>query len=41
MGKECEAANMKEAAIKNYQKAIELYPSISEAKKKLTKLMNG
>ena len=40
MGKECEAANMKEAAIKNYQKAIELYPSISEAKKKLTKLMN-
>ncbi|XWV21408.1 MAG: AAA family ATPase [Prevotella sp.] len=40
MAKECEAANMKEAAIKNYQKALELYPTISEAKKKLTKLMN-
>ena len=40
MAKECEAAHMKEAAIKNYQKALELYPTISEAKKKLTKLMN-
>lgn len=40
MAKECEAANMKKAAIKNYQKALELYPTISEAKKKLTKLMN-
>lgn len=39
MAKECEAANMKEAAIKNYQKAIELYPSLSEAKKKMNKLM--
>ena len=40
MGKECEAAHMKDAAIKNYQKALELYPSITEAKKKLDKLMN-
>lgn len=40
MGKECEAVNMKEAAIKNYQKAIELYPSITEAKRKLNKLMH-
>ncbi|WP_018462208.1 ATP-dependent DNA helicase [Segatella paludivivens] len=39
MAKECEAANMKEAAIKNYQKALELYPSLSEAKKKMNKLM--
>ena len=38
MGKECEAAGMKQGAINNYRKALELYPTLSEAKKKLEKL---
>ena len=38
MGKECERAGMKEAAITNYQKALTLYPSHPEAKKRLKHL---
>ena len=38
MGKECERAGMKEAAITNYQKALALYPSHPEAKKRLKHL---
>lgn len=38
LGKECEQENMKDAAIRNYQKALELYPESSEAKRRLSKL---
>ena len=38
MGKECEAENMKDAAIRNYQKALELYPEANEPKRRLKKL---
>ena len=38
MGKECEAENMKDAAMRNYQKALELYPEASEPKRRLKKL---
>ena len=38
LGKECEKENMKGAAIKNYKKALELYPTHPEAQKRLKKL---
>ena len=38
MGKECEKEGMKEAAITNYRKAITLYPSHPEAKRRLKHL---
>ena len=38
MGKECEKEGMKEAAITNYKKALTLYPSHSEAKRRLKHL---
>ena len=38
MGKECEMEKMKEAAIRNYEKALALCPEIPEAKRKLKKL---
>jgi ATP-dependent exoDNAse (exonuclease V) alpha subunit len=38
MGKECEKEGMKEAAITNYRKALTLYPSHPEAKRRLKHL---
>jgi tetratricopeptide (TPR) repeat protein len=38
LGKECEAENMNEAAIRNYEKALELYPDAPEPKRRLKKL---
>ena len=38
LGKECEKDNMKGAAINNYKKALELYPTHPEAQKRLKKL---
>jgi tetratricopeptide (TPR) repeat protein len=38
MGRDCEKAGFKEAAIKNYEKALQLCPDIPEAKRKLKKL---
>ena len=38
LGKECEKENMKDAAINNYKKALELWPKHPEAKKRLKKL---
>ena len=38
MGKECEKEGMKEAAITNYKKALTLYPSHPEAKRRLKHL---
>ena len=38
MGKECEMEKMTEAAIRNYEKALDLCPDIPEAKRKLKKL---
>jgi len=38
LGKECEKEHMKEAAIMNYKKALTLYPSHPEAKKRLKHL---
>jgi len=38
MGKECEREGMKEAALRNYNKALELCPDIPEAKRKVRKL---
>ena len=38
MGKECEKEGMKEAAIINYKKALTLYPSHPEAKRRLKHL---
>ena len=40
MGKECEKEGMKEAAITNYKKALTLYPSHPEAKRRLKHLKN-
>ena len=37
MGKECEREGMKDAALRNYQKALELCPEHPEAKKKIKK----
>ncbi|GAY28718.1 Helicase [Prevotella sp. MGM1] len=38
LGKECEREHMTEAAIKNYEKAIELYPEAFDAIRRLKKL---
>ena len=38
MGKDCEREGMKEAAIKNYEKALQLCPNHSLAKRRLKKL---
>ncbi len=38
MGKECEQEHMTEAAIRNYEKALELCPDIPDAKRRLKKL---
>lgn len=38
LGKECEQEQMKDAAIRNYQKALELYPEANDAKRRLKKL---
>ena len=38
MGKECEHEHMIEAAIANYQKALELYPEAHDAKRRLEKI---
>lgn len=38
MGKECEREEMYDAAIRNYEKALELYPNLPEAKRRLKKL---
>ncbi len=38
MGKECEVEKMREAAIRNYEKALALCPDIPEAKRRLKKL---
>lgn len=38
MGRDCEKEDFQEAAIKNYEKALELYPGIPEARQRLKKL---
>ena len=38
LGKECEQEHMPDAAIRNYEKALELYPEANEAKRRLKKL---
>ncbi len=38
MGKECEREHMPEAAIRNYEKALELYPDAMEAQRRIKKL---
>ena len=38
MGKECEHEHMTDAAIRNYEKALEVYPDASDAKRRLKKL---
>lgn len=38
LGKDCEKEGMEDAAINNYKKAIKLYPSAPEAKRRLKKL---
>ena len=38
LGKECEAEHMTDAAIRNYEKALELYPAAPEPKRRLKKL---
>lgn len=38
LGKECEKEHMDEAAIANYKKALELYDTVPEAKRRLAKL---
>ena len=38
MGRECEHEKMTDAAIRNYEKALELYPDAGDARKRLSKL---
>lgn len=38
LGKECEHEHMTDAAIRNYEKALELYPDATDAKRRLKKL---
>ena len=38
MGRDCEKEGFREAAIKNYEKALELCPNIPEAKRRLKNL---
>lgn len=41
LGKECEKEKMADAAIANYQKALELYPTYPEAKRRIKKLQKS
>ena len=41
MGRECEHEHMTDAAIRNYEKALELYPEASEVRRRLKKLRKG
>lgn len=41
MGRECEKEGFREAAIRNFEKALELCPDIPEAKRRLKKLNNS
>ena len=38
MGKECEHEHMTDAAIRNYEKALEVYPEANDARRRLKKL---
>ena len=38
MGRECEQEHMTDAAIRNYEKALELYPDAHDARRRLNKL---
>ena len=38
MGKECEREHMTDAAIRNYEKALEVYPQANDARRRLKKL---
>ena len=38
LGRECEHEHMNEAAIRNYEKALELYPDAGDARRRLKKL---
>ena len=38
LGRECEHEHMAEAAIRNYQKALEIYPDAADARRRLEKL---
>ena len=38
LGKECEQEHMNDAAIRNYKKALELYPDATDAQRRLKKL---
>ena len=38
LGRECEHEHMNEAAIRNYEKALELYPDVGDARRRLKKL---
>jgi tetratricopeptide (TPR) repeat protein len=40
MGRECEHEHMTDAAIRNYEKALELYPDAGDARRRLKKLQN-
>ena len=39
LGRECEHEHMTEAAIRNYEKALELYPDAGDARRRLKKLL--
>ncbi|MBQ8988187.1 MAG: AAA family ATPase [Prevotella sp.] len=41
LGRECEHEHMTEAAIRNYEKALELYPDAGDAKRRLNKLKSA
>lgn len=41
LGKECEQEHMTEAAIRNYEKALQLYPDAYDAERRLKKLKKG
>lgn len=41
LGRECEQEHMTDAAIRNYQKALELYPEANDAHRSLKKLLKG
>ena len=41
LGRDCEHEHMTDAAIRNYEKALELYPNATDAKKRLRKLHKG
>ena len=38
LGRECEHEHMTDAAIRNYEKALELYPDANDARRRLAKL---